>query len=244
MLQMSESSVYFSRAVAGSAWMEIIRSKSVLRDGIHAVWGLMNLYQVRTDNVFHFVRVVCRCIPLARLNWANVQVRMCRCEVWSRGGSMIGAGRWRRRIPRTWRQRTRVTYDSTVTVEPRVPSWRWRIAWRWYDDVTSTNASTEGDVSTRRSYLEALLQWAEWLYLCDLLIKLVQSTLFDLLVSVCLHWITVASTLTEKYNSRSLRPSSFDTTSYSCCVAGHSAKMSFYFGILYPKFDWLWCHTS
>jgi hypothetical protein len=35
---------------------------------------------------------------------------------------------------------------------------------------------------------------SRWLTLCDLLVKLVQSTLFDLLVSVCLHWITVAST--------------------------------------------------
>ncbi len=37
MSQMSKSSVDFLRAVAGLAWMEIIRSKSVIRDGIHAV---------------------------------------------------------------------------------------------------------------------------------------------------------------------------------------------------------------
>jgi hypothetical protein len=37
MLQMSKSIVDFLRAVAASAWMEIIQSKSVIRDGIHAV---------------------------------------------------------------------------------------------------------------------------------------------------------------------------------------------------------------
>jgi hypothetical protein len=54
----------------------------------------MNLYQVHTDNVFDFIRVVCRCTSLAGLDWANVQVRiMCICEVRSRGGSVISAGR-------------------------------------------------------------------------------------------------------------------------------------------------------
>jgi hypothetical protein len=62
------------------------------------------------------------------------------------------------------------------------------------NDITSTDASKEDDVSMRKSYLEAVLQWADFLTLCDLLVKLVQSTLFDLLVSVCLHWMTVAST--------------------------------------------------
>jgi hypothetical protein len=47
------------------------------------------------------------------------------------------------------------------------------------DNVTSTDALTEDNVLTRRSYLEALFQW---LTLCDLLVKLVQYTLFDLLV--------------------------------------------------------------
>jgi hypothetical protein len=58
--------------------------------------------------------------------------------------------------------------------------------------------------STRRSYLEALLQWAEWLTLCDLLVKLVQYTLFDLLVSVCLDWMTVVTTERAKLEKFSL----------------------------------------
>jgi hypothetical protein len=62
------------------------------------------------------------------------------------------------------------------------------------DDVTSTDTWIKDKVLTRRSYLEALLQWAKWLTLCDLLVKLVQYTLFDLLVLVCLDWMTVAST--------------------------------------------------
>jgi hypothetical protein len=48
--------------------------------------------------------------------------------------------------------------------------------------------------STRKLYIEALLQWAEWLTLCNLVVKLVQYTLFDLLDSVCLDSMTVAST--------------------------------------------------
>jgi hypothetical protein len=50
-------------------------------------------------------------------------------------------------------------------------------------------------VSKRKLYLEALLQWAESLTLCDLLVKIGSIHLFDLLVLVCLDWMTVASTL-------------------------------------------------
>jgi hypothetical protein len=49
-------------------------------------------------------------------------------------------------------------------------------------------------VLMRKLYLEALLQWADLLTLCDLLVKLVQYTLFDLLVLVYVDWMTVAST--------------------------------------------------
>jgi hypothetical protein len=62
------------------------------------------------------------------------------------------------------------------------------------DDVTSTDTPTKDDVSKRKSYLEALLQWAESLTLCDLLVKIGSIHLFVLLVSVCLDWMTVAST--------------------------------------------------
>jgi hypothetical protein len=66
------------------------------------------------------------------------------------------------------------------------------------DDITSTDASREGDMLMRKSHLEALLQWANLLTLCDLLVKLVQSTLFDLLVLVYLHWINCSLNINHK----------------------------------------------